>query len=412
MDRRSVLKLGLGALVVAACSDDAVSAPSQETTHTHDSSAETGDTHAHDSSVPAADAAAAIEDGAAMPAGGITRTYFVAADLVEWDYAPSGKNMITGEPFTDDENVFVGSSPERIGRVYTKSLYREYTDATFTKLVPRPKEQEHLGFLGPVLRAEVGDTIEVTFKNNTEAPASMHPHGVRYKKETEGAPYDDGSSPDEKLDDAIEPGETYVYVWEVPNRSGPGPMDGSSVMWMYHSHTDEIRDVYAGLMGSIVVTAKGMAREDGSPKDVDRELFVNFEVSDENNSIWTELNIDTKTEPGAVEAEDDPDAFGESNLMHSMNGFVYGNLPGLEMKLGERVRWYLMAMGTEVDLHTPHFHGATVTALGMRTDVVSLMPATMMTVDMVPDVAGEWLFHCHVADHIAAGMSATYTVTE
>jgi manganese oxidase len=181
---------------------------------------------------------------------------------------------------------------------------------------------------------------------------------------------------------------------------------------MYHSHTDEIRDIYAGLMGSIVVTAKGMAREDGSPKDVDRELFVNFEVSDENNSIWTELNIDTKTEPGAVEAEDDPDAFGESNLMHSMNGFVYGNLPGLEMKLGERVRWYLMAMGTEVDLHTPHFHGATVTALGMRTDVVSLMPATMMTVDMVPDVAGEWLFHCHVADHIAAGMSATYTVTE
>ena len=99
--------------------------------------------------------------------------------------------------------------------------------------------------------------------------------------------------------------------------------------------------------------------------------------------------------------------------MHSVNGYVFGNLPldAMTMKKGERVRWYLMGMGTEVDLHTPHWHGNTVTALGMRTDVVSLLPATMVTADMVPDDPGTWLFHCHVNDHISAGMLVRYRVT-
>jgi manganese oxidase len=92
--------------------------------------------------------------------------------------------------------------------------------------------------------------------------------------------------------------------------------------------------------------------------------------------------------------------------MHNINGYLYGNqsLAPMTVHLGERVRWYLMAMGAEVDLHTPHWHGNTVVAMGMRTDVVSLLPATMLVADMVPDAAGAWLFHCHVNDHITAGM--------
>jgi len=35
---------------------------------------------------------------------------------------------------------------------------------------------------------------------------------------------------------------------------------------------------------------------------------------------------------------------------HSINGYIFGNLPGLEMKQGEHVRWYLMSMGNERDL--------------------------------------------------------------
>jgi hypothetical protein len=63
-------------------------------------------------------------------------------------------------------------------------------------------------------------------------------------------------------------------------------------------------------------------------------------------------------------ASADEEGFEESNLMHSVNGFVYGNGPVPEMKVGQHVRWYTYTLGTEVDLHTPHWHGNTVTPTG------------------------------------------------
>jgi FtsP/CotA-like multicopper oxidase with cupredoxin domain len=50
--------------------------------------------------------------------------------------------------------------------------------------------------------------------------------------------------------------------------------------------------------------------------------------------------------------------------------------------------------------------------MGMRTDMVELLPMSMKMLDMVPDEPGTWLFHCHVNDHIVAGMSSLFTVTE
>jgi hephaestin len=49
--------------------------------------------------------------------------------------------------------------------------------------------------------------------------------------------------------------------------------------------------------------------------------------------------------------------------------------------------------------------------MGMRTDVAELLPGSMHVLDMVVDEAGKWLFHCHVNDHIRAGMLALYTVS-
>ncbi|HET7855846.1 MAG TPA: multicopper oxidase domain-containing protein [Gaiellaceae bacterium] len=338
-----------------------------------------------------------------------TRHYYIAADEVAWDYAPSGINQITGEPFGEEENVFVASGRDRIGKVYLKALYREYTDETFTSPEPRPPEWEHLGTLGPVIRAEVGDTIVVHFKNSTRFPVSAHPHGVFYEKDSEGAPYNDGTSGADKADDAVPPGGAHTYTWEVPERAGPGPNDPSTILWMYHSHTDEPADTNAGLIGPIIVGREGSLDADGKPTDVDRELVTMFTVFDENASPYLDANIQAYAGvPQSVDPEDEE--FEESNLMHSINGFVYGNLPGLEMNEGEQVRWYMLGMGTEVDLHTPHWHGNTGTWAGMRSDVIELLPASMKVFDMTPDADGTWLFHCHVNDHISAGMLALFTV--
>ncbi len=342
-----------------------------------------------------------------------TRTYYVAADEVAWDYAPTGSNQITGLPFGEEENVFVEQGSDRIGKVYTKCLYREYKNAAFTEQKPVKPETLHLGTLGPIIRGVVGDTIQVVFKNNCQIPTSVHPHGVFYLKASEGAPYNDNEGVNGG--DLVPPGGSWTYDWPVPTRAGPGPGDPSSVLWIYHGHVDEPGDTNAGLVGPIIITRPSMARADGTPRDVDREFVNLFTVFDEKRSPYIDQNIQTYisdvgnlfTDPEALKEDGD---FQESNLMHSINGYVYGNLPGLVMNMGQRVRWYIIGMGTEVDLHTPHWHGQSLLWGGMRTDVIEILPGSMKTLDMVPDNPGTWLYHCHVNDHMDAGMLANFTV--
>ena len=350
------------------------------------------------------------------PDSGRTIAYYVAADEVVWDYAPAGRNEIADAAFDDVARPFVEPGPQWTGRLARKSLYREYTDSTFATLKPRPAEWAHLGFLGPLLRGSVGDTILVVFRNNTRFPASMHPHGVFYLKDSEGAPYADGSAPADARDDAVAPGGTHVYLWPVPERAGPAAGDRSSVFWMYHSHTREIGDVNAGLTGPMIVTARGAARPDGTPKDVDREIVVAFAEVDENQSPYLMENIrEYATQPDSVRVDTvfgvpGVRRYGQYYFKETLNGFLYGNLPVPSVRLGERVRWYVMA-STNFEIHAPHWHGNTVELAHMRTDVGALLPMGMQVADMVADNPGRWLFHCHVSNHMAMGMQALYEVT-
>ena len=97
-------------------------------------------------------------------------------------------------------------------------------------------------------------------------------------------------------------------------------------------------------------------------------------------------------------------------MMHSINGYLFGNLPALSMKNGERVRWYLLGMGKREGPAHLHWHGKALRFQGRHTDVVELFPGSMATADMLADNPGTWLLHCHVADHLDGGMMATYTI--
>ncbi|MFZ0681978.1 MAG: multicopper oxidase domain-containing protein [Candidatus Cybelea sp.] len=360
---------------------------------------------------------------AAALADGTLRTYYIAADEITWDYAPTGLNQVSGKPFDEMERPYAVHDADHIGSRYRKAVYREYTDATFQALKPRLPNDAYLGILGPIIHAEVGDVIKVVFKNQASRPYSIHPHGVFYAKSSEGMAYNDGGSATEKMSGAVAPGQTYTYTWRVPQRSGPGPNDPSSVVWLYHSHVDEQKDVDSGLVGAIVVTARGMARPDGTPKDVDREIVTLYRVFNENQSWYYNYNVATydpalkrskRTEFIGIDSNGAPTltglGFADGNFKFAINGFIYANGPKIVMKKDERVRWYVIDVGNGFDFHTPHWHGNTVLWNGQRTDVITLMPAQMTTVDMVPDDPGLWLFHCHVADHMDAGMSAFYQV--
>lgn len=352
--------------------------------------------------------------------GGKIRTYYIAAVETEWNFAPAGMDRMTGKGFEGETKIWTERGKDRIGNVYRKAIYREYTDETFSTEKKRAKEWEHLGIMGPLIRAEVGDTIVIHFRNNTTQSYSMHPHGVSYNRNSEGTPYAGTSMDGAGL---VPPNQSHTYVWNVPERAGPGERDGSSVVWLYHSHNWEPKDVNAGLIGPMVITQRGMARPDGSPKDIDREFATLFMLIDENQSHYLQHNIDAYTqEPQSVNKREfiptDVDGsfhgaghgFAAANFRASINGYMFSNLPMLVMKRGERVRWYVMTLGGAVNVHTPHWHGNVVSIGGHRTDIFSLLPAQFVTADMVPDNAGMWMFHCHVDEHMEAGMTAMYEV--
>ncbi|MGH7757041.1 MAG: multicopper oxidase domain-containing protein, partial [Vulcanimicrobiaceae bacterium] len=154
-----------------------------------------------------------------LASAGTLRTYYIAADEVDWNYLPSGKDEMMGGPPQGEAKLLTEHAPGLIGSVYRKAVYRRYTDATFRHLMPRPASEAYLGILGPVIHAEVGDTITIVFRNNGTHPYSIHPHGVFYAKASEGSPYADGVSESAKGGDSVAPGHTFVYRWKVPERA-------------------------------------------------------------------------------------------------------------------------------------------------------------------------------------------------
>lgn len=361
---------------------------------------------------------------AAAPApGGKIRTYYVAADEIDWNYTPSGRDEAMGMPFDDIAKGFTQPGPHQIGSINRKAIYREYTDATFRTLKPRTGSQAYLGLVGPILHAEVGDTIRVVFRNNATHPYSMHPHGVLYAKDSEGADYNDSTGGADKADGCVAPGTMHTYTWQVPERAGPGPRDPSSLFWLYHSHCDELRDVASGLFGGLVITRRGMARPDGTPKNVDKEFVGFFIAINENESWYLDDNIRAHaTDPKVSHSDAGPltitgmagtvadTGLVPTNVKWSINGYLYGNMPLMVMRKGDHVRWYVTTLGDFNNAHSPHWHGNTVMLAGQRTDVLSIISAQMITADMVPDAVGTWLFHCHISDHMLAGMVGRYRV--
>ena len=296
------------------------------------------------------------------------REYWIAAEKVSWNYAPSARNQI-------DPDAGLGVWGESLK--YTKYRYIGYTDNSYA--VPLSQDK-WMGILGPQIRGVVGDTIVVHFLNRTDRKLSMHPHGVLYSKDNEGA--DSNSKGANVL-----PGESYEYTWIVDEDAGPGPNDPSTIVWLYHSHVMGEEEINLGLVGAIIITRKGMeiSYSNPSPRDVDHEFISLFMIFNEENDE-------------------------ESGLKHAINGRIFGNLNGYETKIGERVRWHVAALGNEQDNHTVHWHGQTVLNQGHRTDVIEVLPASMVSVDMTPRSPGSWLLHCHVNDHMLAGMSTRWHV--
>lgn len=94
-----------------------------------------------------------------------------------------------GRQLKESRTTYCGTT-YRININFFPLRYHEYTDATFTKVLTAAPDEggraagqrgEHLGLLGPLLRAQVGDTIKVRAPN-TVADSSRSTRHMIFEK--------------------------------------------------------------------------------------------------------------------------------------------------------------------------------------------------------------------------------------
>nr|XP_054772811.1 hephaestin-like protein [Lytechinus pictus] len=267
---------------------------------------------------------------------------------------------------------------------------------------------EWLGFLGPLIYGEVGDTIKIHAKNMATREFSVHPHGVFYLKDSEGAVYEDNTRGKDKADERIAPGGSHTYTWEANERAGPAEGGPNCVPWIYHSHIDTPFGTNSGAIGFMLICRKGILDENNRRTDVEEDFILMFTVTDENMSYYFDENIQRFITSPSLDPEDED--FLASNRMDSVNGYLYGAMPGLNICHGDKVAWHIMGIGTEIDVHTVNFHGNVLELRNHRVDTLSLTPAVVSSADMVAINPGTWLAKSHVVNHQTAGAQVLYTV--
>ncbi|KAK5679413.1 hypothetical protein LTS10_008230 [Elasticomyces elasticus] len=224
---------------------------------------------------------------------GTVRRYYVAAEEVEWDYAPSGWDNWLGVPMNVSPRANMAGA-NQYGTKWLKALYRGYTDSSFTTYSEQPTWQ---GTQGPTIRSEVGDLIEIMFVNKlSKNYATMHSMGLEYPQVSgEGADYyptdtvnytlpESGAVP--PIHKGVGPGGCVVYKWMVDNDSGPNDGEPARVH-SYHSYVALQQDSNAGLIGPQIIYAKGQM---ASTMANYREIPLLFMIYDESDSWLSAQN--------------------------------------------------------------------------------------------------------------------------
>jgi FtsP/CotA-like multicopper oxidase with cupredoxin domain len=285
----------------------------------------------------------------AKPAATPSRTshvveYWIGAVPVAWNVVPSGTDPMLGTTYDPDKTTM------------QTTIYRRFSADWKNQLAPTG-----YGLVGPVIQAEVGDTILVHFKNfDPNNPHSIHFDGVSYDNDSAGV-YIPGVS---GLGADVKPGQTFTYKLVA---------DADSVgIWPYHDHSPSMHtSVAGGLYGVLSVRAKGQRRPD-------REFVVFFEKQLDFNTI---------------------------------DGLAFiNNTPTFRAKVGDLVQWDVLALGN--DQHAFHVDGHRwMTADGAR-DVQTVGPAESYVVRWKEDAAGTWLYGCRVEEHMTNGMVGLYVVSK
>ncbi len=225
---------------------------------------------------------------------------------------------------------------------------------------------------GPTLEAVEGDRVRLFLTNNLPERTSMHWHGALLPNGMDGVAG--------LVQEHIEPGETYVYEFDLRQHG----------TLMYHPHSDEMVQMALGMMGFFIVHPRGAARVDRDFAIMLHEWAIAPGTSRPNPAVMTDFNTFT------------------------FNSRAWPGTAPLVVKKGDRVRVRLGNLSMDshpIHLHGHHFEvtgtdGGTVPPSARFREVTTNVPVgATRDIEFVADNAGDWAFHCHKSHHTMNAMS-------
>ncbi|XP_062390504.1 coagulation factor V-like isoform X2 [Sardina pilchardus] len=326
-------------------------------------------------------------------------TYYIAAEEIIWDYTPNMPDYID----TDFRSKYMKQGPDRIGRKYRKAVFTQYTDETFTKRAEDKQRKMEQGIIGPVIRAQIRDQIRIVFNNKATQPYSIYPHGLTIDKAGEGANYPTGGNQTH----AVQPGETHMYIWNVIDEDEPLPNDPRCLTRMYHSAVNTPRDIASGLVGPLLICKSQSLNKRNVQLKADKEQQAMFAIFDENKSWYLDENIKEYCSDPARVKKDAPD-FYASNVMHSINGYMFESGQTLGFCNDDIVTWHVSSVGEQTGIQTVTFYGHTFELNNREEDFLALFPMTGETISMKMDNIGDWLLSSLTSHDSTKGMRVKF----
>ena len=284
--------------------------------------------------------------------GGVRREYWIQAETVRWAITPKQKD--------EWHNRSVSGR-----NAFTAYVYRPMTPG-LRGLPDRSPDDPRADAARP-RSATCSSCTSATPTARLDQAVTMHPHGVKYNPEYDGAYMGEFT----RAGGFVAPGQTFTYQWEcAPESVG---------VWPYHDHgPNHTLNTFRGLFGAVIVRPKGAKRPDRTYTLFAHQL------------------------PPPVTRLD--------RTFHCFNGRAYaGNTPTLTARVGEDVE--IAAIGMDSNFHTFHIHGHRWRdPAGAFTDNPAFGPNETVTARFVEDNPGRWLYHCHVFTHQDVGMAGWYVV--
>jgi FtsP/CotA-like multicopper oxidase with cupredoxin domain len=217
---------------------------------------------------------------------------------------------------------------------------------------------------GPLLRADVGDTVRVELTNDLPMATDLHLHGINVPNSMDGvAPL---------TQDAVQPGESFTYEFTA---------DEAAVA-MYHAHHHGQMQVPNGLLGTLLVGDMPLPRG----KTVGGEAIpADLRVSQEMPLVLND----------------------SGTIGYSLNGKSFPATTPITAETGDWVLVHYLNEGSQIHpMHLHQFDQVVVAKDGFPldqpyvADTVNVAPGERYSVLVHLDEPGTWVWHCHILNHV------------